>query len=72
MVLSAMKRFGVSPEQTCIIGDRLHTDIACGINAGIDSVFVLSGDHKREDIDRLNIHPTYIFNDIGDVCDEIK
>lgn len=72
MVYKAMKQCGVKPEETVIIGDRLHTDIACGVNAGIDSIFVLSGDHKREDIEKYGIQPTYIFNDIGEVCDEIK
>ena len=72
MALTAMKLFGAAPEETCIIGDRLHTDILCGINAGIDSILVLTGDHKRRDIKRLGINPTYVFNDIGEVCDEIK
>ena len=71
MVLTAMKKFGASPEETCIIGDRLHTDILSGINAGIDAILVLTGDHNRSDIEKLRINPTYIFNDIGEVCDEI-
>ena len=72
MVYKAMKQYSVKPEETVIIGDRLHTDIACGVNAGIDTIFVLSGDHKREDIEKYGVQPTYIFNDIGEVCDAIR
>lgn len=72
MIYMAMKRFGVKPEETVVIGDRLHTDIAAGANAGVDTILVLSGDHKREDIEKYGVTPTYIFNDIGEVCDEIK
>ena len=43
MALLAMERTGFSPEQTVLLGDRLYTDVACGVNAGIDTVFVLSG-----------------------------
>jgi len=72
MAESAMKKFGCTKDETCIIGDRLTTDIACGINAGIDSIFVLSGDHNKSDIEKYNIHPTYIFKDIEEVLNEIK
>ena len=44
MTRLAMERTGFSPEQTVLLGDRLYTDIACGVNAGIDTVFVLSGE----------------------------
>ena len=58
---------GVPNEQICCVGDRLYTDIACAVNAGIDSIFVLSGEGKREDIERDSIHPTWVYDDIGAV-----
>ena len=63
----ALRRTGFAPEQAVIIGDRLYTDIACAVNAGIDSIFVLSGEGKREDIERDSIHPTWVYDDIGAV-----
>lgn len=72
MAYKAMKAKRVKPEETVIIGDRLHTDIACGVNAGIDTIFVLSGDHKREDIPKYGVQPTYIFDSIKDVYEAIK
>ena len=61
----ALCRTGFSPEQAVMIGARLYTDVACGINAGIDSIFVLSGEGTEADIAQYGIHPTWIFSDIA-------
>ena len=50
MALLAMEAYGYSKEQSLLIGDRLYTDIACGVNAGIDTILVLSGESREEDI----------------------
>ncbi|MBO5994337.1 MAG: HAD-IIA family hydrolase [Firmicutes bacterium] len=63
----AMKRFGYSKEETLIMGDRIYTDIACGVNAGVDTAFLLSGEGVLEDIAKYGIEPTYIFNSIKEI-----
>ena len=68
MALLAMERTGFSPEQTVLLGDRLYTDVACGVNAGIDTVFVLSGEGTMADIDTYQIHPTWVYPDTGGDC----
>ena len=72
MVYSALKKYGAAPEETILIGDRLYTDIACGNNAGIDTILVLSGEGTMEDCERYGVKPTYIFNDIADVLAALK
>ena len=67
MVQLALAETGFTQEQAVLIGDRLYTDIACAVNAGIDSIFVLSGEGRREDIERDSIHPTWVYDDIGAV-----
>jgi len=64
MALLAMERFGCSKEQTMVVGDRLYTDIACGINAGIDACFVLSGEGTMEDLKTSETKPTMIYENI--------
>lgn len=64
MVRLALKRTGFTPEQCLLIGDRLYTDIACGLKAGVETAFVLSGEGKEEDIERMGIRPDRIFADI--------
>lgn len=63
----AMKMTGFDKTETAIMGDRLYTDIACGVNAGISTIFVLSGEGTKEDIDEYNIHPDYIFENIREL-----
>ena len=64
MAVLAMEKAGYSPEETAIIGDRLYTDIACGINAGIHSIFVLSGEGTLEDVETGSTKPEYIYDNI--------
>ena len=67
MALLAMKKTGFSKEETAIMGDRLYTDIACGVNAGISSIFVLSGEGTVEDVEKSEIKPQYIYNNIKEL-----
>ena len=72
MVRLAMERTGFSGEETVVVGDRLYTDVACGVNAGVDTVFVLSGEGTCADIERFDIHPTWVLQDIAAICREME
>ena len=65
MVYLAMEAVSAGPEETLLIGDRLYTDIACGVNAGIETALVLSGETTLEQAKASDIKPTYVFDDIG-------
>ena len=67
MIDLAMERFGYSREETLVIGDRIYTDIASGVNAGVDTAFVLSGEGTEEDIVRYGVKPTYTFKTIKEI-----
>ncbi|MEG0177720.1 HAD-IIA family hydrolase [Anaerorhabdus sp.] len=56
----ALRYAKVSKENAVIVGDNLETDILCGNNAGIETVFVTTGVHDMQDCYRLDIKPTYI------------
>ena len=64
MVELALEETGYSKDEAIVIGDRLYTDIACGVNAGISSAFVLSGEGTMEDLEKSEVKPQYVFNDI--------
>ncbi len=72
MVLLAMKKTGYKKDETVIIGDRIYTDIACGINAGVDSIMVLSGESTRGDIENYKINPTFVLQNIAEVLEVLK
>lgn len=72
MARLALKRTGFSPRQAVIIGDRLYTDVACGVNAGIDSIFVLSGEGVMGDIVKYRVNPSWIYQDIAQLYHHLK
>lgn len=61
-----------SKEQTVVIGDRLYTDIATGINAGVTSICVLSGETKWEHLQNSKLKPDYVFNNVKEIFEAIK
>ena len=65
MALLALERTGFDPGQAVMVGDRLYTDVASGVNAGIDTAFVLSGEGTLADLDSSDVKPTWVFDDIG-------
>ena len=65
MALLALERTGFAPEQALMVGDRLYTDIAAGVNAGIDTAFVLSGEGTLADLEISEVKPTWVFEDIA-------
>lgn len=71
MALLSIKKTGFSPDETLVIGDRLYTDIACGVNAGIDSCFVLSGEGTLDDLKKYDVKPTYILENIKELLRRI-
>ena len=72
MAYLAMKAAGAAPEETVVIGDRLYTDIACGVNAGVDTVLVLSGETKREEIETSDVQPAFVLQDVKEYLNILK
>ena len=62
---------GVDRSDMCIFGDRLYTDIACGVNAGISTIFVLSGEGTMEDLEKNEAKPEFIYDNIRTVYNEL-
>lgn len=71
MAYLAMEATGFSKEETVLFGDRLYTDIACGNNAGISTVFVLSGEGTMEDVKNGVAKPEFIYENIRKVLDDL-
>jgi len=72
MVYLALEKTGYSSDEAILIGDRVYTDIACGINAGIDAMLVLSGEATMDDVEKNEKKPTYIFEDVKTFLEFLK
>ena len=68
----AMEKWGVTGSQTCVIGDRIYTDIKSGLNAGTLTVLVLSGETTREILEASAEKPHLVLSDAGEIRDTLQ
>ena len=67
MFRSAMNRIEARAESTVMIGDRMDTDVVAGIEAGLETILVLTGSTKPSDIARYPYRPSHVMDSIADV-----
>ncbi|MFP4500164.1 MAG: TIGR01457 family HAD-type hydrolase [Candidatus Hydrogenedentota bacterium] len=67
MMRSAMNHLGIHSENTVMIGDNLDTDIMAGVQAGLETILVLTGMTSREAVDLSPWQPNHIVDSVGDV-----
>jgi NagD protein len=65
----AIKKIQCRREDTLIIGDRMDTDIIAGIESEIETVLVLSGITKREELALFPYQPNHILERAADIID---
>lgn len=62
-----LSHYGLKKEDIILIGDNLTTDIKLGYDHGIKTVFVQTGVHSKDDIERLKIYPDIIVDSLMDL-----
>lgn len=67
MMRSALNRLGAQAEDVVIIDDRMDTDIVAGMEAGMDTILVLSGVARQQHIDRYAYRPTRVVASVADI-----
>ncbi|MBP5652881.1 MAG: HAD-IIA family hydrolase [Lachnospiraceae bacterium] len=64
---------GVPTERIAFVGDRLYTDVACGVKNGAKGILVLSGETLIGDVPSSDVRPDLIFDRIYDIgCELLK
>jgi len=66
MFRSAMNRIEARSESTVMIGDRMDTDVVAGIEAGLETILVLTGSTKADQIARFPYRPSRVMDSIAD------
>jgi NagD protein len=69
MFRSAMTRIEAHSETTVMIGDRMDTDVVAGIEAGLETILVLTGSTLASDVTRFPFRPSRVCESIADVID---
>jgi len=62
MMRAALNSINAHSENTVIIGDNMNTDILAGVQAGIETILVLSGVSAEENLDKYPFRPNHIFS----------
>ena len=72
MVEMLVEQRNLKKGEMAVIGDRLYTDICVGINSGIGSILVFSGETSPEMAGKSEIIPDYTFPSVKELADHLK
>jgi len=67
MIRHAMRCLSCDRMDILLIGDQMDTDIIAGIHSEVDTVLVLSGVTREEDLVQYAYRPTHILQGVGDI-----
>lgn len=67
MMRNALNYLGWHSRNTVIIGDRMDTDIVAGIMSGLETILVLSGVSRQEDIHKFAFRPNQIVASVREI-----
>jgi NagD protein len=71
MMRSALNAIDAHSETAAMIGDRMDTDIVSGLEAGMETVLVLTGVTAREDAERHPYRASRIVDSVADLLDTL-
>lgn len=67
MMRYAMNYLEVHSKNTVMVGDRMDTDIIAGMQAGMETILVLSGVTTREDLVAFPFRPSQVLESVADI-----
>jgi NagD protein len=71
MMRSALNRIGAHSMEAAMIGDRMDTDMLCGLEAGMQTILVLTGIATKSDVERFPYRPSRVIASVADLIDEV-
>ncbi len=71
MIREGLDVLGAHSVSTAMVGDRMDTDIVAGIEAGLETILVLSGVTHAEEIERFPYRPSRVVDSVANLADEL-
>lgn len=67
MMREALNKIEAHSETTAMVGDRMDTDVLCGLEAGLQTFLVLTGVTRADEIDRFPYLPSKVLDSVADL-----
>ena len=67
MMRTALNAIDAHSEESVMIGDNMDTDVIMGLESGLETILVLSGVTRREDVQRYSYVPTRVLDSVADI-----
>lgn len=67
MMRRALNTLGTHSENTIMVGDRMDTDIIAGMEAGMETILVLTGVTRADEVERYPYRPTHVVPSVADI-----
>ena len=67
-----MAKWGYTKEQTTVVGDRIYTDVKSGLNAGANTILVLSGESTLQTLEESADKPHLVLENAGQLIPFLK
>jgi NagD protein len=71
MIRSALNALDAHSESTVMIGDRMDTDIVAGLEAGLETILVLTGISTAPDVERHPYRPARVVDSVAELIAEL-
>jgi NagD protein len=71
MVRSALNTIDAHSETTAMVGDSMNTDIVSGLEAGLETILVLTGSTTKEQVERFPYRAARVVDSVADLVDEL-
>lgn len=72
IINAILEKYNLKTEELAMVGDRLYTDIRTGIDNGLISILVLSGESTKEMADISEFQADFIFDSVKELGEELK
>jgi NagD protein len=71
MMRSALNALDAHSESTAMIGDRMDTDVVAGLEAGLETILVLSGVTSQSEAERFPYRASRIVDSVADLVESL-
>jgi NagD protein len=72
MMRSALNAIEAHSETTAMIGDRMDTDVVAGLEAGLETILVLTGVTAEADAERYSYRPSRIAASVAELIETLE